>query len=608
MSQSGVYETNVSPGDQPVLFVAGNDAVDVPPNPATGVINIIGASGISTSGTPGSYTLTITGSSTGSTTNGDIGSIAGPDVTIYCDQAALGAGSSVYFGNSGTVSTLHVTDSNDNTILGAAAGNLSISGIYNCGYGFETLVSLTSGSSNCAVGSLALNGITSGSYNVGIGAGAGTSYNGTQSSNILLNSGGISSDNNILRIGAGTGSGNQQLSSAYISGIDGTNLNTANVVVEVSDQLGTAVLTAGTNITITPGTNTITIDASGALTSVTLDGDSGSATGATLTVYADQAALNSGSTVAFVNSGSTSTLNVSDSNDNTIIGAYSGILGASASVNTGLGTYVLSSMTTGSDNVAIGYGSLYYLTSGEENTAVGSEALEDLTTGSYNTGIGIGALEDLTQGSYNCALGYYAGYEYEGSEASNVVINHYGVGGENNTLHIGAGTGTGDMQLQAAYISGIDQVNLNTANVVVEVSDQLGTAVLTAGPGISITPGTNTITIASTEYSAYWNFISASQTMLTNNGYMCVGGATLSLSLPTTSSPGDEIEVILSGSTSFTITQSVGQQIRYGDVLTTSGAGGSLASTMQGDSIRLVCQTANAFWIAASVIGNLTIV
>lgn len=105
-----------------------------------------------------------------------------------------------------------------------------------------------------------------------------------------------------------------------------------------------------------------------------------------------------------------------------------------------------------------------------------------------------------------------------------------------------------------------------------------------------------------------WNIISANQTLATNNGYICVSpGGALSLALPATSNLGDLIEVTLDGATSWTITQAAGQQIRVGNQQTTAGVGGSLASTRQGDTIRMVCQTANLKWNVLSVVGSLTV-
>lgn len=124
---------------------------------------------------------------------------------------------------------------------------------------------------------------------------------------------------------------------------------------------------------------------------------------------------------------------------------------------------------------------------------------------------------------------------------------------------------------------------------------------------ITVTNGSGTINL-STIKGLTWHTISAGQTLAVNNGYICTGGATLSLALPATSALGDTIEITLDGSTGFTITQAAGQQIRAGTATTTAGVGGSISSTQQGDTVRLVCKTANLSWNVISMMGNPTIV
>lgn len=153
------------------------------------------------------------------TINGDTGSITGSTVTIYADNAAQNSGSTVKFVNSGTISTLNVSDSNSNTLIGNDAGNATLTGNTNSGIGGGALLGLTSGSSNSVVGSGGFSQVLSGSNNAGIGTGVGFNYDGSESNNILLNSKGITGDNNTLRIGDGTGTGDLQLNSAYIQGV-----------------------------------------------------------------------------------------------------------------------------------------------------------------------------------------------------------------------------------------------------------------------------------------------------------------------------------------------------------------------------------------------------
>lgn len=132
---------------------------------------------------------------------------------------------------------------------------------------------------------------------------------------------------------------------------------------------------------------------------------------------------------------------------------------------------------------------------------------------------------------------------------------------------------------------------------------------ITGGSGITVTNGPGTITISATSTLSFtWQVIGASQALAVNNGYICTTGAALSLSLPGTSAVGDIIEISLDGSTSFTVTQGAGQSIRLGNVVSTTGVGGSIVSTARGDSIRMVCSVANLNWNILSSVGNLTIV
>lgn len=129
------------------------------------------------------------------------------------------------------------------------------------------------------------------------------------------------------------------------------------------------------------------------------------------------------------------------------------------------------------------------------------------------------------------------------------------------------------------------------------------------GVTVAGNPGTNTLTISVSGAGMTWSTISSSQALAVNNGYICIApGGALALSLPAVSARGDIIEVTLDGATSFSITQGAGQSIRIGNQSTTAGVGGSLTTTQQGDSLRIVCQTANLKWNVLSEMGNLTVV
>ena len=155
---------------------------------------------------------------------------------------------------------------------------------------------------------------------------------------------------------------------------------------------------------------------------------------------------------------------------------------------------------------------------------------------------------------------------------------------------------TPSVPIQFTTNSGIAVPALNNLNIVGAGS------INTSGAG-------STITISVSGSGSSWGTITASQTLAVQHGYFCISpGGALSLLLPATSVIGDVIEVTLDGATSFTITQGTGQSIRLGNLATTPGSGGSISSTQQGDTVYLVCQTANLKWNVLSSMGNLSIV
>lgn len=246
-------------------------------------------------------------------------------------------------------------------------------------------------------------------------------------------------------------------------------------------RLGT--LTPGTGISIVNGAGSITISSTVSGGIQTINGDSGSITGTTVTVYANNAANNAGQTVSFVNSGTVSTMNVTDANFNTMIGSGSGNLGQAYSQCVGLGYEAGNDLITGAlYNTTVGYQSGSKITNGTYNTFLGWKSGQSLTTGIKNTGIGEESLHSatLTSGSYNTALGSLAGNNFTGADSSNIAIGNTGVGGQSNTIRIGT-QGSSDGQQNVCYIAGI--VGVTASNPVLTTinssTGQLGVQALT---------------------------------------------------------------------------------------------------------------------------------
>jgi hypothetical protein len=181
---------------------------------------------------------------------------------------------------------------------------------------------------------------------------------------------------------------------------------------------------------------------------------------------------------------------------------------------------------------------------------------------------------------------------------------------------VGGGTGSTSFNINGVVISGataitpLASLTLADGQVVIGATGAAPLAsTLTAGTGISISNAANSITISNTAGGFTWTAIGASQTLVIQNGYFCTTGGALSLALPAVSAVGDTIQVALNGSTSWTITQpNAATRIRIGTSQSTLGVGGSIASTAQGDTIEIVCVTANALWQVVDFIGNITVV
>ena len=222
--------------------------------------------------------------------------------------------------------------------------------------------------------------------------------------------------------------------------------------------------------------------------------------------------------------------------------------GGNIFIGNNAGNFTLNGGAGTASNDGVGDGALSGLTTGARNDAMGAFALFKLTTGSDNVGIGggvgfnSGSDTGLVSGNYNTLIGYTAGDSFTSSESSNIVINNVGVVGDNNTIRIGT-NGSGDDEQSSCYIAGIAGVNVgSTANVVTEVGNQLGTAVITAGVGITVTPTANTITISSSGAVDlnYTNVATSPYVVVSTDDYLSVNttSAPITIELPNAATLG----------------------------------------------------------------------
>lgn len=134
-------------------------------------------------------------------------------------------------------------------------------------------------------------------------------------------------------------------------------------------------------------------------------------------------------------------------------------------------------------------------------------------------------------------------------------------------------------------------------------------ASITPGAGISVTPGANSITIATTSGTGAWTPETTAFAMVAENGYITNHAVTRVVgTLPVTATVGDSFEVTNIGAAGFKIAQNASQYINFGSSTTAVGTGGSLSSSAIGDSIRIICiVTDNGFQMLSSV-GNIDLV
>lgn len=180
-----------------------------------------------------------------------------PDVTV--GNVAIGAHALTNY----TGSTLPITGGN--TAIGVVALNDATVIDLDTAIGWNSMARVTTGSRNTAIGASALSQLTTGSFNVGIGEGvgvdvgagtglvtgsrnlligtqAGDNFTNAESDNVHMGNAGVTGENNTMRLGGTTGTGNFQQNRCFIAGIRGitTGVNDAiAVLIDSAGQLGT---------------------------------------------------------------------------------------------------------------------------------------------------------------------------------------------------------------------------------------------------------------------------------------------------------------------------------------------------------------------------------
>lgn len=375
-----------------------------------------------------------------------------------------------------------------NTSLGWNALIFNVTGSGNTAIGATALYYSNAGAGNTAVGGEALMELRTGDGNLALGSGAGAGLlNG--SSNIYIGNRGQEMESGVIRIGNGQ-------TDTYLSGIihgNGSGLTGLSGNNFISD-LTLAGITSGNFSGSLSGQATSATNFTGPLA-----GDVAGTQGATVvTSVGGASAADVASGVGLANAAtSANTANAllkRDASGSFNAGSANLAGNLSLPVTSGAAGTILQNgaallHTYGDDNFYAGLGAGNFTHTGATNVGVGSAALSSLTTGRGNTAVGHSALQVNTTGFYNTALG--------GEAAAGTTTGVANTALGQNALHAnetgGNNVAIGAFALNSASNSG----NVAIGSVAAQnLTTGSGNIVLGAFAGNNLTTGNNNIVLA----------------------------------------------------------------------------------------------------------------
>lgn len=186
---------------------------------------------------------------------------------------------------------------------------------------------------------------------------------------------------------------------------------------------------------------------------------------------------------------------------------------------------------------------------------------------------------------------------------TDIPVSDGGTGASTLTDH-GVLVGSGTSAVDALTVGTDGQVLLGATG-----ADPAFATLTSTGGTITFTPGTNTLNLESSGGGITFTEVTGStQALAVNSGYILNYGTLCTATLPSTAAVGSIISIVGSGAGGWKIAQNASQYINFCGVATTTGTGGSLASTVRYDCIELICITTDVGWVVRSSVGNITVV
>lgn len=180
------------------------------------------------------------------------------------------------------------------------------------------------------------------------------------------------------------------------------------------------------------------------------------------------------------------------------------------------------------------------------------------------------------------------------------------------------GSGLSNIPLNSLIVGNVTDPYLSinpgtNGQVLIGASGQIPAfATLTSNGGtITFTPGPNSLNLEASGGGGgiTWNEVTGtSQSAAINNGYITNNAGLVTVTLPSTAALGSIVRLSGKGAGGWKLGQNSGQTVYFGAYATTGGTGGYLASTLQYDTVEVICITADTTWAVLSAVGNLTVV
>lgn len=97
------------------------------------------------------------------------------------------------------------------------------------------------------------------------------------------------------------------------------------------------------------------------------------------------------------------------------------------------------------------------------------------------------------------------------------------------------------------------------------------------------------------------------QAVAVNNCYVSNNAGVVTMTLPATAAVGDEIQIMGLGAGGWSLAQNASQLVHFGNVASTTGTGGSIASQNAFDTLKIKCVVANTTFCVIAAQGNMTV-